>query len=284
MTRADDSETLVSTEWLDMHLDAPDVRVVDASWHLPSEARDAQREFADAHIPKAVFFDIDEISDERSTLPHMLPPMEKFVSRIRKLGLGDGHRIVVYDTQGLFSAARVWWTFRFFGHRDVAVLDGGFPKWRAEGRPVEDMPPAPRERHFTPSLKRMMLKDVTQVSEALKLGSAQLVDARSPGRFKGQEPEPRPGVRPGAMPGARNVHYRSLLSEDGRMRGVAELRAVFEGAGVDLSRPVITTCGSGVTATILNLALERIGHREHALYDGSWAEWGSSELLPVVAE
>ncbi|MEO1292315.1 MAG: sulfurtransferase, partial [Pseudomonadota bacterium] len=209
------------------------------------------------------------------------PPMAKFVSRVRKLGVGDGHRIVVYDGEGLFSAARVWWMFRYFGHRDVAVLDGGFPAWKAAGHEIEDLPPPPRERHFTPRIQSMLVRDVTEVSEALKTSSAQVVDARSPSRFRGEEEEPRPGVRPGHMPGAINVYYKSLFGEDGLMLPEAELEARFEAAGVDLSKPVVTTCGSGVTAAILSLALERIGHHKHSLYDGSWAEWGASPLLPV---
>lgn len=272
---------LVSTQWLADHLGAPDVRVLDGSWHLPSEGRDARAEFEAQHIPGAAFFDIDEISDDRSTLPHMAPPMEKFVSRVRKLGVGDGHRIIVYDATGLFSAARVWWLFRYFGHPEVAVLDGGLPKWVAEGRAVEDLPSQPRDRHFTPRQQSMLIKDVTQVSEALKLNSAQVLDARSPTRFRGEEPEPRAGVRPGHMPGATNVHYRTLLDENGVMKSPDALRAVFAAAGVDLSKPIITSCGSGVTAAILNLALTQLGHRDHALYDGSWAEWGSSEMLQV---
>ncbi|MEO1329560.1 MAG: 3-mercaptopyruvate sulfurtransferase [Pseudomonadota bacterium] len=272
---------LVSTGWLADHLAAPDVRVLDGSYHLPGSDRDAARDYEAGHVPGAVRFDIEDIADDQSALPHMIPPMEKFVSRIRKLGVGDGHRIVVYDTLGLFSAARVWWTFRYFGHQDVAVLDGGLAKWRAEGREIDDLPPPKRDRHFTPRIQSMLVRDVTEVSEALKTGSAQIVDARSAGRFAGAEAEPRPGMRAGHMPGAKNVPYRSLLNADGTMIGLEALRAAFESAGVDLSRPIITTCGSGVTACILNLALERIGHKEHALYDGSWSEWGSSEMLPV---
>ena len=277
-----DSETIVSTEWLADHLAAPDVRVLDGSWHMPAEGRDARAEFQERHIPGAAFFDIDDIADDRSKLPHTMPPVEKFVSRIRKLGVGDGHRIVVYDSTGIFSAARVWWMFRIFGHRDVAVLDGGLPKWIAEDRPIDDMPTTPRDRHFTPRIQSMLLKDITQVSEALKLDAAQIVDARSPSRFRGEEPEPRPGLRTGHMPGAKNLHYRTLLTENGQLKPESALREAFAAAGVDINRSVITTCGSGVSAAIINLALASLGALDHALYDGSWTEWGSSEMMPVA--
>lgn len=278
----DDPKTLVSTDWLARHLKDPDLRVLDASWYLPSEGRDAKAEYAAAHIPGARFFDIDAIADTRSGLPHMAPSPEMFISRMRAMGIGDGHQVIVYDGAGLFSAARVWWTFRLMGKTDVAVLDGGFPKWRAEGHPVEDMPPALRDRHMTVQRQAGLVKDVTQVAAAAKLGDHTIVDARSPGRFRGEEAEPRPGVRPGHIPGAVNVHYRSLLNEDGTMKSVADLMQIFALAGVDPDKPVITTCGSGVTAAILNLALERIGRRDHALYDGSWAEWGSYGDLKVA--
>ncbi|MEO1532884.1 MAG: 3-mercaptopyruvate sulfurtransferase [Pseudomonadota bacterium] len=274
-------DLLVSTEWLAARLGAPDIRVLDGSYYLPTEGRDAAALYADAHIPGARFFDIDEIADAKSDLPHMAPPVEKFVSRVRAMGIGDGHRVVVYDQKGLFSAARVWWMFRLFGHEDVVVLDGGLPKWMAEGRPVEDMPPDPRDRHFTARRDASLVRDVTQVALQVKLGEEQIVDARSPGRFRGEEPEPRPGMRSGHIPGARNVHYATLLNADGTMKDVPALKAAFEAAGVDLARPIITSCGSGVTAAVLTLALHRMGHAKNALYDGSWAEWGMYPDLAV---
>jgi thiosulfate/3-mercaptopyruvate sulfurtransferase len=275
----DDPETLVSTDWLAAHLD---LRVLDGTWVMPEEGRDARAEYSRAHIPGARFFDIDDIADSRSDLPHMAPPVEKFMSRLRSLGVGDGHQVVVYDSHGLFSAARVWWLFRLMGKDGVAVLDGGLPKWVAEGRPTEDLAPVVRDRHMTARLQNHLVKDVTQVSAAAKLGDHEILDARSPGRFRGAEPEPRPGLRSGHVPGARNVPYRDLLAPDGTMKAPDALRQVLAAAGVDLSKPAITTCGSGVTAAIINLALERIGKTDHALYDGSWAEWGAYPTVPVA--
>lgn len=280
-TFTDDPKTLVSTAWLAAHLKDPDLRVIDASWYLPDAGRDAKAEYQAAHIPGARFFDIDEITDSRSNLPHMAPPPEKFVARMRAMGIGDGHQVVVYDGAGLFSAARVWWTFRLMGKTDIAVLDGGFPKWQAEGRDVEDMPPVLRDRHMTVSRQNHLVKDVTQVAHAAKLGEAEIIDARGAPRFKGEAPEPRPGLRLGHIPGAKNVPFSTLLNPDGTMKSLDGLRAAFEGAGVNLSKPAITTCGSGVTAAVLSLALERLGHRNHALYDGSWAEWGMYDDLAV---
>ncbi len=276
-----DPQLLVSTDWLEKHLNAPDVRILDASWYLPADNRDPRAEYDEAHIPGARFFDIDEIADLNSPLPHMAPPVEKFISRMRAMGIGDGHRVIVYDSAGLFSAARVWWLFRLFGKTDCAVLDGGLPKWRAEGRPLEDMAPVMRDRHFTARRNAGLVRDVSQVAAHAKLGDAQIVDARSPARFRGEEVEARPGLRSGHIPGSRNVYYNDLLNPNGTMRDVDALRAAFEGAGVDLSKPVVNTCGSGVTASILALALERLGHRQHAVYDGSWSEWGMYPDLKV---
>ena len=276
-----DPTLLVSTEWLAERLSAPDIRILDASWHMPDTGRDAEAEYRAAHIPGARFFDIDRVADAGAALPHMLPPIEKFVSTVRRMGLGDGHRVVVYDQAGLYSAARVWWMFRVFGHQDVAVLDGGLPKWLAEGRPTEDMPPEPRERHFTGRRNAGMVRDVTQMAGAVKLATEQIVDARSAPRFAGEEPEPRPGLRAGHIPGSRNLPYRALLNPDGTMKEPEELRALFEEAGIDLSKPVVTTCGSGVTACILTLALHRLGHTRNAVYDGSWTEWGAYPDLGV---
>ncbi|MBL9063680.1 3-mercaptopyruvate sulfurtransferase [Tabrizicola sp.] len=278
----DDPKTLVSTDWLAKHLRDPDLRVLDASWYLPAQNRDAKAEYDAAHIPGARFFDIDEISDQRSSLPHMAPPPEKFISRMRAMGVGDGHQVVVYDGSGIFSAARVWWTFRLMGKTDVAVLDGGFPKWQAEGREIEDMPPVIRDRHMTVSRQNQLVKDVTQVAHAAKLGEAEILDARAAARFRGEAPEPRAGLRSGHIPGAKNVPFGDVLNPDGTMKSSAALKAVFEAAGVDLKKPAITSCGSGVTAAVLSLALERIGHRNHALYDGSWAEWGMYDDLRVA--
>lgn len=279
---ADDPKTLVSTKWLAEHLKDPDLRVLDATWFMQSQGRDARGEYEAGHIPGARFFDIEDISDQRSELPHMMPSTEKFMSRMRKMGVGDGHQIVVYDGMGLFSAARVWWMFRLMGKTDIAVLDGGFPKWKAEGHPVEDLPPVIRDRHMTTSRQNHMVKDVTQVAAASKLGDYVIVDARSSERYRGEAPEPREGLRAGHIPNSRNVFYGDLLNPDGTMKDADTMRAVFDAAGVDLDKPAILTCGSGVTAAILALAMERMGKTDHAVYDGSWAEWGLFPDLPIA--
>ncbi|QIE46604.1 3-mercaptopyruvate sulfurtransferase [Pseudohalocynthiibacter aestuariivivens] len=278
----DDPKTLVSTEWLGAHLKDPDLRILDGSWYLPGDGRDPKAEYDAAHIPGARFFDIDDISDSRSTLPHMVPTTEKFMSRLRAMGVGDGHQVVVYDGAGVFSAARVWWLFKLMGQQNIAVLDGGLPKWQAEDRPIEDMPPIIRDRHMTVRRQNHLVKDVTQVSAAAKLGDHTILDARAAARFRGDAPEPREGLRAGHIPGSRNMPYTELQNADGTMKDADALRAALQAAGADLSKPVITTCGSGISAAIINLALERIGKTDHALYDGSWAEWGASPTVPIA--
>ena len=278
----DDPKVLVSTEWLAAHLKDPDLRILDASWLLPGVEGDAKAAYDAAHIPGARYFDIDDISDHRSELPHMAPPIEKFMSRLRAMGVGDGHQVVVYDNIGIYSAPRVWWTFKLMGQENIAVLDGGLPKWLAEGRPTEDLPPMVRDRHMTVRRQAHLERDVTQVSSASKLGDHEILDARSAGRFSGTDPEPRAGLRGGHIPGSKNVPFTSLLNADGTMKTPDALRAVFAAAGVDLAKPAITTCGSGVTAAIISLALERIGKTDHSLYDGSWTEWGAFPTLPVA--
>ncbi|TGN58150.1 3-mercaptopyruvate sulfurtransferase [Paracoccus liaowanqingii] len=278
----DDPKTLVSTDWLAAHLSDPDLRIIDASWHMPALGREARAEYDAAHIPGARFFDIDAISDQRSALPHMAPPVEMFISRMRAMGIGDGHQVVIYDNSDVRSAFRVWWTIRLMGKTDVAVLDGGLSKWQAEGRPTEDMPPVLRDRHITVQRQAGLVRDVTQVAAASKLDDHHIIDARSPERFRGEAPEPRPGLRSGHIPGARNLPFGRLFHADGTMIDPDALRAAFLEAGVDLTKPAITTCGSGVTAAILSFALERIGYRNHALYDGSWTEWGSYPDLNIA--
>ena len=278
----DDPKTLVSTEWLHAHLKDPDLRILDGSYYLPQMGRDPRAEYDAAHIPNARFFDIDDVADHGSDLPHMVPPVEKFMSRMRAMGVGDGHQVVVYDGMGLFSAARVWWLFKLMGQNNIAVLDGGLPKWQAEGRPVEDLPPVIRDRHMTVRRQNHMVKDVTQVSAASKLGDYEIIDARSPGRFRGEEPEPRAGLRPGHIPGSKNVCFKDLLNANQTMKNPVEIRQIFEAAGVDFNKPAITTCGSGVTAAVLSLGLERIGKTDHSLYDGSWSEWGMFPTVPVA--
>ena len=266
---------LVSPDWLHDRLTAPDLVILDASWYLPAAGRDPEAEFRAAHIPGARRFDLDAMSDTESSLPHMLPRPEVFAARMRTLGVGDGQQIVVYDGMGLFSAPRVWWMLKAFGVRDALVLDGGLPAWVAAGYPTEEGEPHPRERrHFTARLDHGAVADADDVARALASGAAQVVDARSGTRFRGEEPEPRPGVRPGHMPGARNLHYAALQRE-GRMKSPEELAAVFSENGVDPDRPIVTTCGSGVTAAIIALALETMGRPARGLYDGSWSEWGA---------
>ena len=276
-------EWIVETEWLAERLGAPGIAILDGSWHLPSANRDARAEYNGEHIPGAQFFDIDEISDEASGLPHMLPSTVAFASRMKAMGIGDGVRVVVYDVNGIQSAARVWWMLRVMGHRDVAVLNGGLKKWKAEGRPVEDMPPPPRPRcHFTPRFNRELVRDIDDMRALLNSGVEQIADARPAGRFAGSEPEPRAGLRGGHIPGSLNVPSGGLVNSDGTIKSPGELVRLFEDAGIDLNAPVVTTCGSGVTACILALGLATLGRPNVGVYDGSWAEWGQDNGLPVA--
>ena len=277
-------DPLVDVQWLAARRGAPDVRSIDASMFPPGDPRDRRLAHTEARIPGAVFFDIDEISDTSTDLPHMLASPEKFASRMRRLGVGDGNRIVVYDQLGLFSAARVWWTFRVMGHTDVVVLDGGLPAWRAAGLEIEDGPPNKlSERHFTARLHLDLVRSLPDMVALVEAGGAGIVDARPAGRFSGQDPEPRAGLRPGHMPGAANVPFLDVLEADRRMKPRAALQAVFDAAHVDTHKPLVCTCGSGVTASVLALALARLGRWDAAVYDGSWAQWGGRDDTAIVA-
>jgi len=278
------SHPLVSTAWLAAHLEAPDIRIADASWYLPSAGRNAKAEYRSAHIPRAVFFDIDDLSDETSDLPHMLAPTIKFSSRMRKLGLGDGNLVVVYDGSGIYSSPRAWWMLRAMGHEEVVVLDGGLPKWRREGRPVEDLVPNPTRRHFTPRPNPKLVRTFGEMLTNLAAKGWQVADARSPARFHGREQEPRPGVRPGHIPDSKNLYYADLVSPLGTLKPIEELTTLFGAKDITLDRPIVTTCGSGITAAINLLALTSAGAKDVALYDGSWAEWGSKPGAPIQTD
>jgi len=273
---------LVTTEWLASELGKTDIRVIDATMFLAVHGRSARAEFEAAHIPGSVFFDIDEVADLSSPLPHMLPPAEKFASRMQALGLGDGSRIVVYDNSPLKSAARVWWMLTLFGAHEVAILDGGFAKWQAEGRGVESGKPIVRHRHFTVWADKSLVRDLKAMTDNLRTHSEQVVDARSAGRFAGTEPEPRTALRSGHMPGSKSLPYDTLLNEDGTYKAPDAIRAACVAAGIDLGKPLIATCGSGVTSAVLAFAAALVGQSKVAIYDGSWSEWGASPHNPVV--
>jgi thiosulfate/3-mercaptopyruvate sulfurtransferase len=278
------SDALVSTEWLAERLGAPDVKVADATWFLPTMGRDAKKEYREAHIPGAVYFDIDDIADSDDPLPHMLPDPAKFSSRVRKLGLGDGVRIVLYDNNRYSASARAWWMFRVFGHNDVAVLDGGLAKWQAERRPVDDVVITPREAHFTARQNHLLVRDLEQMRANLMSRRDLVIDARTAGRFAGTEPEPRKGLRSGHIPGSVCVPYLDLIRPDGTLAPADVLRRRFAQAGVGAPgdrRSIATSCGSGVTACTLALALYEIGMPEVSVYDGSWTEWGGRADTPV---
>ncbi|HYI47848.1 MAG TPA: 3-mercaptopyruvate sulfurtransferase [Allosphingosinicella sp.] len=270
-------DSLVSTSWLEAELGAPDLRVIDATAFLPGTGRDARAEYEASHIPGAVFFDIEEVSDRYSPFPHMLPPPHKFASRMQSLGLGDGNRFIVYDNSPLHSAARVWWMLRIFGAHHVALLDGGLEKWKAEGRPLESGTQPRRHGHFTPLFDAGAVVDKAQV---LALVGHDIVDARPAGRFAGEAPDPRPGVASGHIPGSRNAPQSAFFNADNSWKRGEDLRAVFEAAGVDLARPMVTTCGSGVTAAVILFGAHLLGKDDVRLYDGSWSEWGADPATP----
>jgi thiosulfate/3-mercaptopyruvate sulfurtransferase len=273
-------ELLVSTDWLANEIGASDLRVVDATWFMPDAGRNAQAEYEGGHIPSAVFMDLEELADANSSLPNTLPPPEKFASRMQSLGLGDGSRIVVYDDSPFKSAARAWWMLTLFGAHDVAILDGGIAKWKAEGRPLETGKPTLRHRHFTVWKDDKAVRSKADMLANLHSKAANVVDARGAGRFTGEEAEPRPEMASGHIPGSRNLPFSQLFNADGTWKRGAELTQAFTDAGVDLNTPMITTCGSGMTAAVVLFGARMTGKTDVALYDGSWSEWGLDADTP----
>ncbi|MBV8131502.1 MAG: 3-mercaptopyruvate sulfurtransferase [Alphaproteobacteria bacterium] len=275
-------EALVGTDWLAAHLDDPHVRVVDSSFKLPGITPTALQDYEQGHIPGAVFFDIDDICEPGTSLPHMIPSPDLFAQKVGALGIGDDDRVVVYDSAGLSSAGRAWWMLRMFGHREVAVLDGGLPKWRAEERPLDAVVPNPPLRRFTAHFDTSLVRDKAALLDNLATHGEQVVDARAAGRFDGTTPEVRPGLRNGHIPSSRNVPYESVTDPHTRqLKSAEELTGLFRDAGVALNRPIVTSCGSGVTACALAFALHLIGHPGAAVYDGSWSEWGLPGDTPI---
>lgn len=276
-------EALVSSEWLATNLHNPKVRIVDATYHLPTAKRDPRAEYNAEHIPGAAFFDVDGISDPAIDLPHMIPKPADFAAAVSALGIGNEHHVICYDAHGLMSAARAWWMFRLYGHDRVSVLDGGLPKWKREGRPVDGKPVAPTKADFVARFRPELVRVKDDVKANIGSKSAQVLDARSAGRFRGTDPEPRAGLRSGHIPGSCNLPYNQLVSPaDQTVLPAADLRTKFQAAGIDPARPVITSCGSGVTACVLALGLHLIGANNVAIYDGSWSEWGLPGDTPVV--
>jgi len=278
---AEKSRFVVSAEWVQKQLGAPQFKLVDASWYLPAHNRNGAAEYAAGHIPGAVFFDQDQIADLSTSLPHTLPSPERFAEAVGKLGISETDTIVVYDGPGLFSAPRVWWMFRVMGAPNVFLLDGGLDGWKQEGRPLQTDLPEPAPAEFNTNFKESLVTPFEEMKDIVETGSRQITDARPAGRFTGEEAEPRAGMRSGHMPGARSVPA-SILGENGRLKDLSTLRQIFTDAGVDLTQPIVTSCGSGVTAAVVTLALQSLGHHDNTLYDGSWSEWGSRKDTPVV--